>query len=447
MLPSSRVLYQLVLRYNFTIDSATTITARFPTVMNQLYEHFLAGVFGIVYDTNRKVVGYLDVFDHNIKLSQKGEYTIMLQLSTEEENVLEKLKDVICELDLDLKAVNFNTFQNIADAYKNGNSTLTKFNLERKNIKVLYIAPPAGKDALPKDVKAGDALFGKLTFMSNVEGGQYKVIYTVPPLIVESKSSDEKDNKKPTEEEIERQLKDATRDLEISYLKKFEADSTAYKNLLSKLETEYVNDINFLEYKLNSLWTASGSTDVDSLLAPGKLSQAQANEIIKISDTIISQLNERELSEFYGLKQAENETDEQKQKRKENDQKKKQLINALKQKAIAYAAISDAAENLDAFNASVKALQQWTSDDSSKDLTSLLIKVKQERKAGHPGNALKAIEKYLSEASFTSTAVKDVAKVWKVRNEIYKELGWTLWSEYDDKWNIIRQPPYGFALF
>ncbi|KAG1356236.1 hypothetical protein G6F62_002135 [Rhizopus arrhizus] len=447
MLPSSRVLYQLVLRYNFTIDSATTITARFPTVMNQLYEHFLAGVFGIVYDTNRKVVGYLDVFDHNIKLSQKGEYTIMLQLSTEEENVLEKLKDVICELDLDLKAVNFNTFQNIADAYKNGNSTLTKFNLERKNIKVLYIAPPAGKDALPKDVKAGDALFGKLTFMSNVEGGQYKVIYTVPPLIVESKSSDEKDNKKPTEEEIERQLKDATRDLEISYLKKFETDSAAYKNLLSKLETEYVNDINFLEYKLNSLWTASGSTDVDSLLAPGKLSQAQANEIIKISDTIISQLNERELSEFYGLKQAENETDEQKQKRKENDQKKKQLINALKQKAIAYAAISDAAENLDAFNASVKALQQWTSDDSSKDLTSLLIKVKQERKAGHPGNALKAIEKYLSEASFTSTAVKDVAKVWKVRNEIYKELGWTLWSEYDDKWNIIRQPPYGFALF
>lgn len=46
-LPNSRILYGLVLTYNVKIENSTTITPRFPTVMNQLYEHFLGGVFGI----------------------------------------------------------------------------------------------------------------------------------------------------------------------------------------------------------------------------------------------------------------------------------------------------------------------------------------------------------------------------------------------------------------
>ncbi|CEJ03744.1 hypothetical protein RMCBS344292_17722 [Rhizopus microsporus] len=446
LLPTGRVLYQLVLRYNFTVDSSTSVIPRFPPVMNQLYEHFLAGVFGIVYDANCKIVGYLDVFDHKIKLEQKGEYTIMLQLSTEEENVLEKLKGTVCELDLDLKTVNFNTYTNIADVYKKDSSTATKTNLERKDLTVLYIAAPTGQDALPKEVKPGDALVGKLDFVSKVEGGQYTAIYTVPPSPAESKSDKEK-NEKPTEEEIEQQLKDATRDLEISYLKKFEADSAAYKALLSKIESQYVDDIAFLEFKLSRLWSTSGNSEVESLITPGKLSSSEAKEIIQITDAILSKINERELSEFYGLKEPENETDEQKKKRKQNDQKKKQLVNALKHKAMAYAATLDDEANVEPFKATVMALQQWTSDDSSSNLTSLLLKVKQERKAGHPGNALKAIQKYLSEASFTSSSVKDISKVWKVRNELYKELGWNLWSEYDDKWSVIRQPPYGYALF
>ncbi|KAG1467187.1 hypothetical protein G6F56_004548 [Rhizopus delemar] len=439
-LPNSLVTYQLVLQYDFAIEAATTIVARFPTVMNQLYEHFLAGVFGIVYDANRKVVGYLDVFDQKIKLSQKGDYTITLQLSTENESVLEKLKDIICELDLDLKPVSFDSYQNVSDVYSKA-SALTKFSLERKDTKVFYVAAPDGKDAFSKEVKAGDALVGKLEFTSSVEGGQYKVIYTVPSLVTEPKDKSEKE--KPTETDLKKELHQASRDLDISFLKKFEKDSDAYKSLLTKLESQYGDDIEFLEFKLSTLWPEN--SDVDCLLNQ-KLSQTQAEEIIKIADKIIGQIGERELSEFYGLKPSENETEEQKKTRKLNDQKKKQLINALKQKTMAYAALSSQ-ENTNAFDTSLKAFQQWKSDDSASNLASLLIKVKSERKAGHPGNALKAIEKFLSESSFTANNTKDISKVWKERNDIYKSLGWKLWSDYDDKWSVIRQPPYGFALF
>lgn len=442
-LPSTRLMYQLVLSYNFKIDSATSITARFPTIMNQLYEHYLAGVFGIIYDVNKKVVGYLDVFDHNIKLNQKGDYTIMLQLSTEEEQVLEKLKDTILELDLDLKSTSFNTFQTMGDVYQKGSSNFTKVSLERKDTSVFYIAVPSGKDSIPKEAKPGDALVGKLDFFDKVEGGQYKVLYVVPPAAIESKSGG-KGDKKPTDEELQQKFKDAKLDLEISYLKKFDEESDAFKNLLSSMESTYTNDISFLEWKINHVWsTSKGKSSTECLLKGDQLTEEQATLIVENADSILSQFDEKALLEFYGRKKPENQTDEEKEKRKENDNKKKQIINALKNKAAAYASLG----SKDKLESVLTSLAQWTSDDSSNNLASLLIKVKRDREAGHFGSALKSVQKYLSEASLSSDSSKDVSKVWEIRNELFNELDWPLWKEYDSKWNLIRQPPYGLALF
>ncbi|CEP17397.1 hypothetical protein [Parasitella parasitica] len=447
MLPSSNLLYQLILTYNFKIDASTTITAKIPTVMNQLYEHFLAGVFGIIYDANKQVVGHLDVFFHDIKLNQKGEYTIMLQLSTEMESALVKLKETILELDSDMKSTSFSTFQTMGDVFTKSSSNYSKIALERRDAKVFYIAAPTGKDAIPKDAKPGDALVGRLNFLSNVDGGQYNVLYTVPPAVIEA-SNDKKKDKKLTDEELNPKLKDAARDLEVSYLKKFSADSEAYKELLNKLEATYPDDIVFLEAKLNAIWAASeGKSNIDCLLKPGQLSKEQLDEIIKIADKILAKFNEKELLEFYGRKKPDDENDEQKEKRKENNDKKKQITNALKNKTMAYAAVLDKDTYREDLDAAVRSLQQWTSDDSSSNLSSLLIKVKRDREAGHPGSALKSVQKYIADASFTTDTVKDICKAWTVRNELLRELGWTVWAEYDDKWSLIRQPPYGLALF
>jgi tripeptidyl-peptidase-2 len=47
-LPNTKTLYELVLTYKFkTAEANTTVTPYFPSVMDQLYEHYLAGVFGI----------------------------------------------------------------------------------------------------------------------------------------------------------------------------------------------------------------------------------------------------------------------------------------------------------------------------------------------------------------------------------------------------------------
>jgi tripeptidyl-peptidase-2 len=47
-LPNGKQIYGLVLNYSFKVENnGTSIVPEIPTVMNQLYEHYLSGVFGI----------------------------------------------------------------------------------------------------------------------------------------------------------------------------------------------------------------------------------------------------------------------------------------------------------------------------------------------------------------------------------------------------------------
>ncbi|KAI8983667.1 hypothetical protein BDB01DRAFT_850343 [Pilobolus umbonatus] len=441
-LPNTRLLYQLLLTYQFKLDSATTITPRFPTVMNQLYEHFLAGVFGIVYDVNHKVIGYLDVFDHDIKISQKGEYSIVLQLSTENEEVLEKLKDTICELDSDLKSVNFNTYQTMGDVYNSNGSNYVKVELERKDPSVFYIAAPTGKDSIPKEAKPKDALVGKLNFLDKVDGGQYTAIYSIPPAPIEK--NDKSSGSDNGENDLQK-LKDATRDLEISYLKKMQAGSSEYTELLQRVETTYPDDISVMEFKINKIWSENKNTITECLLPSGNLPEAKCKEIVQLADKMIQQIGQQGLFAYFGRQTPSNETDEEKEIRKTNEKKKKDMIYALKNKVMAYSTQLDKQSYLDLFEKSEKELHEWSSDDSSNNLNSLLVKVRYERQLGHSGNALKAITNYLSDVALTADNHKDIGKLWMLRKELYDELKWTLWSDYDSKWTVIRQPPYGAA--
>lgn len=483
-LPNSRLLYALTLTYVFSSEANSSIVPLFPSIMNQLYEHFLAGVFGIgnsrrshskfvpliikllVYDSHKKVVGYFDVFEHTIKLERKGEYTIMLQLTTENEDTLEKLKGLICELDISVKNVNFNVHRYIADVYNAEKSTVSKLSLERRDTKVFYIAPPIGEQSwLPKEAKTGDALVGKVSFSTaKVDGGEYRALYHISPE-TKSSSNSSKDIKNSgqtaasNDEKINAQMADAIRDLQISYLEKFGEDSQAKQALLAKLEKDYADDVEWLQYKIGALWKAAGGTTTECLLKPGKLSKDKAEEISKLCDRILDLIDQRELHEFYGRHQGngKDETDETiKEMRKEMDKKKQQVVNALKNKAMAWGStVSNAGDNNDpeassVFEQTYKALQQWCGSeekDSTTDLQSMLLKVRYERVAGRHGNALKITQKFLDDINRKSDTVSDEKKAWSVRSELFRELGWSLWSKYDGKWSVIREPPTGYAPF
>jgi tripeptidyl-peptidase-2 len=411
-----------------------------------------------VYDANYKVVGHLDVYRHKIKLEAKGDYTIQLQLLTEVHGVLEKLKAAICELDFNAsKTTTFNTYRRIADAFTSDKSTLaSKLVLERNDQKALYIAAPTNNSSwLPSNAKPGDALVGTLSFESkSVDGGKYKALYVIPPSPAESKSSSSSGKK--SDEVIGQELAESIKNLQIGALKKLDKKTTAYDTLLASLESEDPNNIALLNYKLDSVWTLNGANQTDVLTGKTEFSKAQKDDIIALSDKVLGQINENELLQFYMRpKPSTTESDAAQQVRKSNDKKKQQLVKALKHRLAALVASLPSAdsdkETLDQQRQEIDKqadhLAIWTKDDDiSSDVGSVLVQVKRERYAGRHGLALKAIKKYLDAAAVTSDTTKDLRTVWAVRADIYaKDLKWSLWADYDTKWNVIRAPPGGSA--
>ncbi|KAI9300609.1 hypothetical protein BJ944DRAFT_170558 [Cunninghamella echinulata] len=451
-LPTTKVLYGLVLTYTFKTEASTTVTPYFPAVMDQLYEHYLAGVLGIVYDANRKVVGYLDVFKHKIKLDTKGEYTIQLQLTLEHSHILEKLKDTVCELDFTTsKPANFNVYSTLSDVFTSDKPGFVNV-LERNDQKALFISTPLNDSSwLPSNAKPGDALVGTLSFQNKtISGGKYKALYTIPPSPSEPKSASSSDKK--TDITIVEDLSASIRDLQIGALKKLNKEDSAYKNLLAQLESEDANNISLLEYKIDTLWNQDGSSQTDALIGKVTLTEEQLQNIISLTENITTQLNETELLQFYMRPKPAVETDASKQIRKGNDKKKQQLVKALKHRAIANVLRLDTQQDEKKkvqVQQSLDHLAMWTKDDdNSNDLVSVLIEVKRQRQAGRFGLALKAIQKYLDVSAFNNDTIKDIQTAWNVRADIYeKDLQWPLWASYDAKWKLIRRPPGGFARF
>ncbi|ORX58714.1 subtilisin-like protein, partial [Hesseltinella vesiculosa] len=444
-LPTTRILYGLTLTYDFKVDANTTITPYFPAVMDQLYEHYLAGVIGIVYDANRKVVGYLDVFQHNFTLATKGDYTIQLQVSTEDEGVLEKLKATICELNIKLSSgPSFNTFKRIADAFTNEKSNFTNGILERKNQRTVYVATPFTKDWLPSQAKPGDALVGTMALQSKASG-KYTVVYPVPPA---ASTDSKKDNGKKNDDNATlKELEKGLTDLRLASLKKLDKKSDAYKSLVSELDD---SDVDVLAYKLSQVWAGEDgkSSVTDVLQGKASLSKQELQTIVDLAAKIEEQYDTTTLLTFYAVPKPAIETDDQKRDRKDNDKKKQALVKALQNRVAALTLLED-----DADEASVTerrkqadALSMWSRDEKQDaDLTAVMIQVCRERKARRYGNALELIQKFLDTTAVQADTLKNVASAWEVRQDLYTDLSWPLWKDYDTKWNLIRHPPGGFA--
>jgi tripeptidyl-peptidase-2 len=395
----------------------------------------------IVYDSNNKVITHLDVYPKKIKFEKKGDYIIRMHLTSEYEDILEKLRATILHLDISLpKAISFLTHKDIADVYKSEKSTCTKMILDKGDYKVCYIAAPHDHSTYPKEAKVGDALVGKLNFTAEkVDGGQYKTVYFVPA--APSDNPTPQVNDKEDESELQKKMLDAIKDLQISYLKKYPAGSETRKKLVDELEKVQGDYIPYSEYKLETL------VNSDTLLQPAT-NTSNAAEAIKVATSILDKIDLKALAEYFGVRD-ENKTAKRKQLRKENEKKKQTALNALRGKCIALSVLLDSEPNNSEyqqdFETAFSQLQQWSdgSAATSSDLSTLLLYVARERRANRLGTAVKALNKFISDSS----DVGSLNKVYKLRQELFKDLDWQIWCDYDTQWALIRCPPTGFAPF
>ncbi|CAG8464842.1 3190_t:CDS:10 [Ambispora leptoticha] len=462
VLPNSRQIYGLQLTYTFkTTENNLTVTPRFTAFFDYLYDSYFQDFFAIVYDANKKVLGYIDIYPKNFKLDVKGDYTIRAQIRNDSQDLLEKLTNTVCQLDITLsKKVNLEIHSQVFDVFASKRAS-GRGALEKGERKALFVASPHEHNVFPKDAKYGDLLIGNLNFVNSVrvDGGQYKVMFIVPPAPVKTKeptpSGENGSNKgkdgekeKSKEETVSTQLTESIRDTQIAHIRKFPADSTSRKELIAELEDKYPTHLPLYQTKLELLLEGVNGT----------MKSETAKAVIEVADQILANIDFTELSSYYGVKQELN-NEAAKKKKKEFDDKKKIAILALRSKAQGLAILIDKskssfdssssgvnAEELTAqFEKTYQTAAQWL--DTTSDLKNLLLYVMHERRAGRYGNAIKAINKYVSEQGLTKENAKEIDKAIGVRLELLRELNWDIWSAYEEKWKLIRVPPGGYAPF
>ncbi|CAG8537845.1 24786_t:CDS:10, partial [Racocetra persica] len=469
VLPDSRRAHALTLTYKFsTTEKNLSVTPRFPAFFDLLYDSYFEDFFAMLYDANKKVIGYLDIYAKTFKLEFKGDYIIRAQVRHQSQELLEKLNNTVCFLDYNLsKKVNLDVFGQIHDVFTAEKSTGVKNYLEKGERQALFIASPNDYSVYPKDSKPGDLLIGRLNLVNNskIDGGQYLISLLIPPAPAKSKDSSNgggEDGKglAPTsnsggpsesiekkDEKINDELSEAIRDLQISYLKKFPTESTARGDLFSELEDHYPSHLPILQTKLELLLESPGICGNKENLSP-----ETANKILEISDELLKKIDLVELAQYYGVKQDTSLNEAAKKKKKENDDKKKAVILALGSKIQALAIIASTSSSSDNLSTQLeetwKQLAQWLdSTPPVTDFKQLQIYLIRERREKRYGNALKALGKWLGETGLGNDNIKDYEKALKLKIELLKEIEWKNWEKYEEKWKIIRIPPCGYVPF
>jgi tripeptidyl-peptidase-2 len=472
ILPDSKQILQLVLTYEFKISESTNVTVRFPSLNDYIYDAAHEGLFIIIYDSNKKVVGYRDIFAKSLKLS-KGEYTVKLQILSKSVELLERIKNMTMVVDQTLpkgKEVNVTFFRDIINALNNKNSGFGNKVLANNEHRPLFVIPGNGTYTRPKDLTQESYLSGVLKLPSfKLEKTLFRIVYSIgPEKKIKEKSLISKDTPGDTDNttntDDRNSLKEAIRDLQISYLKKLKGEELTA--LLAVLEVDYPNHIplmlekiNIINNRINELLKSfDKSSDYDK-------SKKIIDEIIDNSKELIDQTNKleeaidtKELSSYYGLKHQKIINETEKKLKADNDKKKDYLVQALNMKCEAYNNLifmtqlkivkdennEDEIEYLkQLITESNKVMNDYFAWSEHTDYKYIMAYSKKERLVGRYGNALKTLNKYINDTpigDLNKSNIGNVNEACKLRLSILNELHWDCWCDYEEVQKFLRSP-------
>jgi hypothetical protein len=119
LLLNEKQIIQLIINYQLKVSNNSEVLVKVPNISELLYESSLGSQMVMIFNKNKKRICVQDFKPKFIKLS-KGDYNIRLQISSDNISQLEKLKNLIIQVDTKLeKPLNLNIFKNINDAINN----------------------------------------------------------------------------------------------------------------------------------------------------------------------------------------------------------------------------------------------------------------------------------------------------------------------------------------
>mmetsp|Transcript_61322 Transcript_61322/g.168297 ORF Transcript_61322/g.168297 Transcript_61322/m.168297 type:complete len:1350 (+) Transcript_61322:106-4155(+) len=457
--------YELVLEYTYECeDKGEEITVRAPLLQGILYESPYEAQLTMIYDGKKKLLGVTDSWPDAVKLPNKGAHTVRIQVRHDSLDQLTRLAKMPIWIDRAAKggSVSVPVFTNKPDAAAAKGGGLHRF-LPHGSACGMAVGEPA-YDKLPKGCKQGDVLVGSVTYGKNDRPKGWRVEYVVPcaPPADPKPATPAAEAKAEGEEKTEMmKLDEAARDLRVKALATLSAGGTAkdadWAELHAMLSKDWPDHLPLAKAKLARM--DREATRKDSLA-----------EVVAAADAIIDLVDTPELAAFFGLKAVPlDDPDPAAAKlRKEKDELKEALVDALARKARAMADMEasssqakDGAEEAKdgaeapppppadgsaTFDTSLYRLQQW--EDGLKTPSNApkygrLVVENLTRKA-QIGALLDYVTKALNENPKLDAALDTELRAVKVK--VLGELGWAHIAENEKTWDIINKPK-AFALF
>jgi tripeptidyl-peptidase-2 len=256
VLPDSRQIHELVLSYSVKLGDACSITCRFPRMNDVLYDSIFENfcvigkvksvkcfitkshdiyVHFIVFDQNKKVLSFQDVYAKSVKVPE-GSLTIKVQVASWRLDLLEKLQGMILVLDSSMsKSISLSAYTSLADCLLSSSDSTFKKKLLHKGERAVAFVGGVDDSALSKDAKSGDILLGKLDLVGGgvkLDSSLYQISYLVPTEFKGSKdsvstsyshlrpSSSASGSSEPEKEDLSLKRREAVRDLEVDWITK-----------------------------------------------------------------------------------------------------------------------------------------------------------------------------------------------------------------------------------
>ncbi|OQR99082.1 tripeptidyl-peptidase [Achlya hypogyna] len=430
--PDHRVVYELVLTYKLQQLATGAVTARLPLISGQLYDSPFEAQLLMIFDAHKKLLGTSAAYPREI-IVPKGLCLVRVQVRHPDYALLGDLQGSVLCVDRTVKDVVLPVYAT-ADGAAIKAAAFAATVLVPGAVVPVFVGEPSS-DKLPKGIVAGDVLSGRITFGKKqtsswggacCKPGGFPVTYTVPPPEVKPKDADAKDDTKDdAKDDAEvggcghRDLMEAVDDVEATALRDFlvgrvtkSVGKEGFTPLWQKQLEAYPAHLPLLRARLHH--ADHEPQRVGRLL-----------EVIEAADALLAQLAPHltDLAAFYGLK-ATVSTKE----RRERDQQKALLVDALVRKTHALADLDHAD-----FDATYAQLQQWVAGFDAKLFRCAWH---DDVRRGHWALALQRLNK-LDDAA---------TKVREKRQLALVQLNWAHVAAHDARWHRINHPK-GYTLF
>jgi len=435
----STQIHQLVLTYEFDQPEAGNFIPRVPSLQGYLYESPYESQMILAFDSQKKLLGVADSWPSKEISGPKGKITLRMQIRHDSPEMLLKLSNQVLWIERKLsKEVAVSVFASHHDMLK-GQPSFSKRTLAKGNSCAIFLAEPAA-DKLPKATKAGDVLLGNVSYESpegslpgaGKKPGGFPLQYLVGPS--ESTVAKPKDPEPPDDRTPAQKLEDAILKVKLENVQKLASDEKQASNFTALYDSVMAQHPNEIQLMLVGLL----HDDLESWR------MQRLNEIVQKANSIIDKIDASKLVLYYGVTGYYNKDDGPSVKeRKEMDQLKDALIEALARKARALADL-DKPE----FDDTMQQLAKWVDnmETNNKFAVLNLAKLGRQRRLGSVLKLLTTLLEKDGEETKGGICPLTRADLLKRRATVLEELGYHHLVEYDRVWSLIASPK-SYTLF